>query len=85
VRQGTVLNPLFVLGNPDYIVECIPTCKEAGEQAKLPPVTGQESVSAAYAESYGRAQLFKQGLDKVIGSTPEKVPSSAASTLITAS
>lgn len=55
--------PLFVSGNPDYVVDCIPTCRAAGDApAKFPPVTVQEAVSAAYAESYGRAQLYKQGL-----------------------
>lgn len=76
--------PLFVSGNPDYLVECIPTCKALGEPAKFPPVTVQEAVSAAYAESYGRAQLFKQGLEKVIGSTPGNVPAPAANTPIAA-
>lgn len=76
--------PLFVSGNPDYLVECIPTCKAPGEAAKFPPVTVQEAVSAAYAESYGRAQLFKQGLEKVVGSTAGNVPSPAASTPIAA-
>lgn len=55
--------PLFVSGNPDYVVECISTCKGPGESAKFPPVTVQEAVSAAYAESYGRAQMYGQTLD----------------------
>lgn len=55
--------PLFVSGNPDYIVNCIPTCKAADEQAKFEPTTVQTMVSASYAESYGRAQLYKQGLE----------------------
>lgn len=64
--------PLFISGNPDYTVECISTCKAPGEPAKYPPVTVQEAVSAAYAESYGRAQLYKQGLNKsVVDETPE--------------
>lgn len=65
--------PLFVSGQPDYVVECIPTCKAPGEPAKFPPVTVQEAVSAAYAESYGRAQLYKQGLEKAVGDSPAKV------------
>lgn len=51
--------PFFVSGNPDYVVDCIPTCLAAGESAKFEPVTVEAAVSAAYAESYGRAQLFK--------------------------
>lgn len=60
--------PLFVSGNPDYIVECIPTCKGPEELPRFPPITVQEAVSASYAESYGRAQLYKQGLEKAVGS-----------------
>lgn len=66
--------PMFISGNPDYMVECISTCKVPGEPAKFPPVTVQEAVSAAYAESYGRAQLYKQGLDKAVSDSPSKVP-----------
>ncbi|KAL1857593.1 hypothetical protein Daus18300_010233 [Diaporthe australafricana] len=76
--------PFFVSGNPDYLVECIPTCKAADDPAKFPPITVQEAVSAAYAESYGRAQLFKQGLEKVVGSTPAKAPPPAVNTPVAA-
>ncbi|KAF5523053.1 2-oxoglutarate-Fe(II) type oxidoreductase hxnY [Colletotrichum aenigma] len=58
--------PVFVSGNPDYLVECIPTCKSATQPAKFGPVTVEQAVSAAYAESYGRAQLYKQGLEKAL-------------------
>ncbi|KAH7123016.1 2OG-Fe(II) oxygenase superfamily protein [Dactylonectria macrodidyma] len=57
--------PVFVSGNPDYLVECIPTCKSEDTPAKFGAVTVEEAVSAAYAESYGRAQLYKQGLEKM--------------------
>lgn len=60
--------PVFVSGNPDYLVKCIETCRSAQEPAKYEPITVQEAVSAAYAESYGRAQKYKQGLDKAIDS-----------------
>lgn len=56
--------PVFVSGNPDYVVECIPS----DEPAKYEPITVQEAVSAAYAESYGRAQKYKQGLQQAIDS-----------------
>ncbi|KUI59992.1 Sexual differentiation process protein isp7 [Cytospora mali] len=65
--------PLFVSGNPDYLVECIPTCKAPGDPAKFPPVTVQDAVSAAYAESYGRAQLYKQGLEKAVDCSPATI------------
>lgn len=67
--------PLFVSGNPDYVVECLPTCKDPEERAKFPPVTVQEAVSAAYAESYGRAQLYRQGLETAVGSNRKEAPS----------
>ncbi|TDZ19319.1 2-oxoglutarate-Fe(II) type oxidoreductase hxnY [Colletotrichum orbiculare MAFF 240422] len=56
--------PVFVSGNPDYVVDCIPTCKSAANPAKFGPVTVEQAVSASYAESYGRAQLYKQGLEQ---------------------
>ncbi|KAM5355154.1 hypothetical protein ACJ41O_001800 [Fusarium nematophilum] len=52
--------PVFISGNPDYVVKCIPTCKSAGDEEKFPPITVEEAVSSSYAESYGRAQKFKQ-------------------------
>jgi isopenicillin N synthase-like dioxygenase len=60
--------PVFLSGNPDYVVKCIETCRDADEPAKHEPITVQEAVSAAYAESYGRAQKWKQGLDQAIDS-----------------
>ncbi|KAK6077943.1 2OG-Fe(II)oxygenase superfamily protein [Seiridium cupressi] len=60
--------PVFLSGNPDFLVECIPTCRAPEEPAKFEPITVQQAVSAAYAESYGRAQKYKQGLEKAIDS-----------------
>ncbi|KAH7020699.1 2OG-Fe(II) oxygenase superfamily protein [Microdochium trichocladiopsis] len=54
--------PFFVSGNPDYVVDCILTCKAAEEETKFPPITVERAVMAGYAESYGRAQMYKQGL-----------------------
>lgn len=71
--------PLFVSGNPDYLVECLPTCKGPQETAKFPPVTVQEAVSAAYAESYGRAQLYRQGLETAVENDRNEVPKMAES------
>ncbi|KAK9796944.1 putative Fe2OG dioxygenase domain-containing protein [Seiridium cardinale] len=60
--------PVFFSGNPDFLVECIPTCRAPEELAKFDSITVQQAVSAAYAESYGRAQKYKQGLEKAIDS-----------------
>lgn len=58
--------PVFISGNPDYLVECIPSCKAATEEGKFPPITVEQAVSSAYAESYGRAQKYNQGLEKAV-------------------
>ncbi|CAK7268172.1 hypothetical protein SEPCBS119000_002927 [Sporothrix epigloea] len=58
--------PLFISGNPDYVVECMPSCKEPGEPSKFPPTTVQAAVSSGYAESYGRVQRYKQGLEQTV-------------------
>lgn len=71
-RQENALNrakerysiPVFLSGNPDFIVERIPTCQSPGNPAKFGPITVQDAVSATYAESYGRVQLYKQRLHK---------------------
>ncbi|RAK96011.1 isopenicillin N synthase family dioxygenase [Aspergillus ibericus CBS 121593] len=45
--------PFFVSGNPDYLVECIPSCKAATEAAKYPPITVEEWLEARLADTYG--------------------------------
>ncbi|OAA60286.1 Oxoglutarate/iron-dependent oxygenase [Niveomyces insectorum RCEF 264] len=52
--------PFFTSGNPEYVVTCIPSCVAPGEKNKFPPITVEEAVSSAYAESYARAQKFNQ-------------------------
>lgn len=61
--------PVFISGNPDYVVECIPSCKVPGEPSKFPPTTVEAAVSSSYAESYGRAQRFKQGLERAVAAS----------------
>ncbi|KAG0152976.1 hypothetical protein PDIDSM_1935 [Penicillium digitatum] len=55
--------PFFFSGNPDYVCECLPNCREEGEPAKYSPITVQDMVTASYKESYGRAEAFKRNLD----------------------
>ncbi|KAB8255191.1 hypothetical protein BDV32DRAFT_142234 [Aspergillus pseudonomiae] len=43
--------PFFMSGNPDYIVECLPTC--TGEGPKYPPITVEEWMAGRYADTYG--------------------------------
>ncbi|RAK80868.1 isopenicillin N synthase family dioxygenase [Aspergillus fijiensis CBS 313.89] len=48
--------PFFFSGNPDFLVECIPSCKGETEAAKYPPITVQEWMLARYADTYGNSQ-----------------------------
>lgn len=70
--------PVFLSGNPDFVVECIPTCRSPGDPAKFSPITVQEAVSSAYADSYGRAQRYKQGLEKTIDAQVKSQPAQIA-------
>jgi isopenicillin N synthase-like dioxygenase len=47
--------PFFSSGNPDYVVECLPTCLVPGETAKYPPITTEAHLAACYAATYGTA------------------------------
>lgn len=62
--------PFFFSGNPDYVCECLPNCREPGEKAKYPPITVEEMVTASYKESYGRAEKYKQELKAKLEATP---------------
>lgn len=55
--------PFFFSGNPDYLCECLPNCREPGESAKYPPITVQDMVTSAYKDSYGRAEKYKRELE----------------------
>ncbi|RAL09402.1 Fe(2+)/2-oxoglutarate-dependent oxygenase encD [Aspergillus homomorphus CBS 101889] len=52
--------PFFFSGNPDYLCECLPHCRQPGEGPKYPPITVEQMVTASYKESYGRAEKYKQ-------------------------
>ncbi|KAF2088324.1 Clavaminate synthase-like protein, partial [Saccharata proteae CBS 121410] len=51
---------LFYSGNPDYVVECLPNCRDEGEMPKYPPITVQEAILGGYRSSYGAAERFKR-------------------------
>ncbi|KAJ5913553.1 Oxoglutarate/iron-dependent dioxygenase [Penicillium tannophilum] len=55
--------PFFFSGNPDYLCECLPNCRESGEDAKYPAITVQDMVTASYKESYGRAEKYKKEME----------------------
>ena len=44
--------PFFYTGNPDHVVDCIPTCIAAGEACKMPPVTVSEHLQEMYRRTY---------------------------------
>ncbi|PYH80965.1 Clavaminate synthase-like protein [Aspergillus uvarum CBS 121591] len=52
--------PFFFSGNPDYLCECLPNCRQPAEDPKYPPITVEDMVTASYKESYGRAERYKQ-------------------------
>ncbi|BCR86035.1 isopenicillin N synthase family dioxygenase [Aspergillus chevalieri] len=54
--------PFFFSGNPDYLCECLPNCREQQEAPKYGPITVEQAVTAAYKESYGRAEKYKQDM-----------------------
>lgn len=63
--------PFFFSGNPDYSCKCLPNCCDPGEDAKYPPITVEEMVTASYKESYGRAEKYKKDLKtNEVKSTP---------------
>ncbi|MCS6764346.1 MAG: isopenicillin N synthase family oxygenase [Candidatus Protistobacter heckmanni] len=45
--------PYFFTGNPDELVECLPTCLASGEQPKYPPVTVEQHLIEFYKRTYG--------------------------------
>lgn len=53
--------PFFFSGNPDYAIRCLPSCEDAHEGAKYPPVTVGEWMAGRYSDTYGISE------DKAIG------------------
>jgi len=52
--------PFFYSGNPDYVIECLPNCRNEGEMPKYPPITVEGAVGGSYKQSYGAAEAFKK-------------------------
>jgi len=52
--------PFFFSGNPDYIIDCLPNCRQEGQAAKYPPVTVQTAVNNSAGISYQRAVAFAE-------------------------
>lgn len=69
--------PFFFSGNPDYLCECLPNCREEGQEAKYPPITVEDMVKGAYKQSYGRAEQYKKDLEMKQNKL-ETAPKSAA-------
>ncbi|KAI5203948.1 hypothetical protein E4T39_03981 [Aureobasidium subglaciale] len=52
--------PFFYSGNPDYVIDCLPNCREKGQVPKYPPTTVMDCVGGSYKASYGAAKVFKE-------------------------
>jgi isopenicillin N synthase-like dioxygenase len=47
--------PFFFSGNPDFVVECLKSCKdENGTGAKYPPISVEDWITGRYADTYGK-------------------------------
>jgi len=45
--------PFFFSGNPDHLVECLPTCLAPGDAPRYPAVTVEEHHREMYRRTYG--------------------------------
>jgi isopenicillin N synthase-like dioxygenase len=45
--------PFFFSGNPDQVVECLPSCLASGEAPKYPPTTVEGHLKEMYRRTYG--------------------------------
>ncbi|MFC3606227.1 isopenicillin N synthase family dioxygenase [Stutzerimonas tarimensis] len=45
--------PFFFSGNPDHLVECLPTCLDQGETPRYAPVTVEQHHREMYRKTYG--------------------------------
>ena len=61
--------PFFYSGNPDYVIDCLPTCRTESEPAKYPPITVEGAVGGSYKDSYGKAEAFKKSQSENIVQT----------------
>lgn len=44
--------PFFFTGNPDHLVECLPSCLAEGETPKYPPITVEQHLQTMYKRTY---------------------------------
>ncbi|PWY83362.1 oxidoreductase [Aspergillus heteromorphus CBS 117.55] len=44
--------PFFFDGNADFVVECLPSCREAGQPARHAPITVGAWMAGRYADTY---------------------------------
>jgi len=65
--------PFFYSGNPNYMIECLPNCRKAGESAKYEPITVEAAVKGAYLKSYGAAETFKKSATSTVNAVKNSV------------
>lgn len=46
--------PFFFSGNPDFVVECLPSCSDKELGAKYSPISVHEWMTGRYADTYGK-------------------------------
>lgn len=47
--------PFFFSGNPNYTIECLPSCKLEGK-AKYAPITVHDWMTGRFADTYGSSK-----------------------------
>ena len=50
---------LFIMGDLDYVIECLPSCLEEGEEPKNKPITVREHLVNKFQETYSTGTLAR--------------------------
>lgn len=45
---------LFLMGDMDYVIECLPTCREEGREPKYEPITVERYLMNKIQETYSK-------------------------------
>lgn len=48
--------PFFFSGNPDFMIDCLPSCLDEGSRPKYPPITVHQWMTGRYADTYGKGE-----------------------------
>ena len=50
---------LFIMGDLDYEIDCLPSCLEEGEEPKNKPITVREHLVNKFQETYSTGTLAR--------------------------